>query len=153
MEARAERTFVMIKPDGVQRSLVGEIIARFEKKGFKLVALKFVQATEELLRLHYAELSDLPFFPKLLAYVLSGPVVAMVWEGLGAVSGGRKLVGETKPSESLPGTIRGDFALDIGRNVIHASDSVTSAGREIGLWFTATELVPWSSAQVAWLYE
>lgn len=153
MEAQRERTFVMIKPDGVQRFLVGEIISRFERRGYKLVGMKFLRPSEDLLRQHYTDLASLPFFPKLLAYVSSGPVVAMVWEGTAAVSNGRKMVGATRPGESLPGTIRGDYALDVGRNVIHASDSVESANREIGLWFTEAEQVSWTSAQQAWIYE
>lgn len=153
MEAQQERTFVMIKPDGVQRFLVGEVISRFERRGYKLVGMKFLQPTEALLRQHYADLAHLPFFPKLMTYVSSGPVVAMVWEGTAAVSNGRKMVGATRPGESLPGTIRGDFALDVGRNVIHASDSVESARKEVSLWFTDAELTSWSSAQQAWIYE
>jgi nucleoside-diphosphate kinase len=153
MEAQRERTFVMIKPDGVQRFLVGEIISRFERRGYKLVGMKFLQPSEYLLRQHYTDLASLPFFPKLLAYVSSGPVVAMIWEGTAAVSNGRKMVGATRPGESLPGTIRGDYALDVGRNVIHASDSVESARREIGLWFTEAEQATWTSAQQAWIYE
>ena len=153
MEAQRERTFVMIKPDGVQRFLVGEIISRFERRGYKLVGMKFLRPSEDLLRQHYTDLAHLPFFPKLLAYVSSGPVVAMIWEGTSAVSNGRKMVGATRPGESLPGTIRGDYALDVGRNVIHASDSVESANREIGLWFTEAEQASWTSAQQAWIYE
>jgi len=153
MEAQRERTFVMIKPDGVQRSLVGEIISRFEHRGYKLVGMKFLQPTEALLRQHYADLAHLPFFPKLLAYISSGPVVAMVWEGTAAVSNGRKMVGATRPGESLPGTIRGDYALDVGRNVIHASDGVEAALREIALWFTPEEQVSWNLAQHAWIFE
>lgn len=122
-----ERTFIMIKPDGVQRGLVGEIISRFEKRGFYLRALKQLLPSEALLKDHYADLSDKGFFPGLIKYMLSGPVVAMVWEGKGAVKTGRMMLGETQPQKSLPGTIRGDFCIDVGRNICHGSDSVESA--------------------------
>lgn len=131
-----ERTYIMIKPDGVQRGIVGEIISRFEKKGFFLRALKQTLPTEELLKAHYADLAEKAFFPKLLKYMLSGPVVCMVWEGKGAVLTGRKMLGETNPLNSAPGTIRGDFCIDVGRNICHGSDSVESAKKEIALWFT-----------------
>lgn len=148
-----ERSYIMIKPDGVQRGLVGEIIKRFEQKGFKLVALKMMQATEELLSEHYCDLVDRPFFPSLCEYMTSGPVVAMVWEGKDVVSTGRKMLGATNPSESSPGTIRGDFAIEVGRNVCHGSDSVDSANREIGLWFGENDLAGYSSCQMDWVYE
>lgn len=143
----------MVKPDGVQRRLVGEVIRRFETKGYKLVALKQLHASEELLRNHYAEHDGKPFFPKLLSYIGSGPVVAMVWEGANVVDVSRKLVGATRPSESAPGTIRGDFAVEVGRNIIHGSDSVESAQREIGLWFRPEELVDWNDHSNDWIYE
>lgn len=153
MEGRRQRSFIMVKPDGVQRRLVGEVIRRFETKGFKLVALKQLHASEQLLRNHYAEHDGKGFFPKLLAYVGSGPVVAMVWEGSNVIDIGRKLVGATKPSESAPGTIRGDYAIDVGRNIIHGSDSVDSANREIGLWFTPEEVLEWNDHSTEWIYE
>ena len=131
-----EQTYIMVKPDGVQRGLVGEIIARFEKRGFKLVALKLTTPTKEHLEKHYADLSDKPFFPGLIQYMLSGPVVAMVWEGLDAVKTGRSMLGATNPLASAPGTIRGDYALAVGRNICHGSDSVESANKEIALWFS-----------------
>jgi nucleoside-diphosphate kinase len=124
-----ERTYIMIKPDGVQRGLVGEIISRFEKRGFFLRALKLAQPTEDLLRKHYSDLTEKVFFPKLLKYMLSGPVVCMVWEGTGAVATGRVMLGETQPLKSAPGTIRGDFCIDVGRNICHGSDSVESANK------------------------
>merc|ERR1711863_69762 len=130
-----ERTFIMIKPDGVQRGLVGDIIKRFEQKGFKLVAMKFMQASEEHLRQHYADLSARPFFPGLVKYMGSGPVVPMVWEGLNVVKTGRVMLGETNPAASAPGTIRGDFCIQVGRNICHGSDAVESAKKEIALWF------------------
>uniref|UniRef100_U3KNZ4 Nucleoside diphosphate kinase n=1 Tax=Oryctolagus cuniculus TaxID=9986 RepID=U3KNZ4_RABIT len=125
--AHLERTFIAIKPDGVQRGLVGEIIKRFEQKGFRLVAMKFLRASEEHLKQHYIDLKDRPFFPGLVKYMNSGPVVAMVWEGLNVVKTGRVMLGETNPADSKPGTIRGDFCIQVGRNIIHGSDSVKSA--------------------------
>merc|ERR1719342_927735 len=153
MAEYTERTFIMIKPDGVQRGLVGDIIKRFEQKGFKLVAMKFMQASEEHLRKHYADLSERPFFPGLVKYMASGPVVPMVWEGLNVVKTGRVMLGETNPKDSKPGTIRGDFAVQVGRNICHGSDAVESAEKEIKLWFSVEELVSWESAQKDWIYE
>lgn len=151
--AHAERTFIAVKPDGVQRGLVGEIIKRFEQKGFRLVALKFLQASEELLKQHYIDLKDRPFFPGLVKYMGSGPVVAMVWEGLNVVKTGRVMLGETNPADSKPGTIRGDFCIQVGRNIIHGSDSVKSAEKEISLWFKPEELVEYKSCAFDWIYE
>ncbi|KAH8117434.1 nucleoside diphosphate kinase [Phellopilus nigrolimitatus] len=125
----------MIKPDGVQRNLVGPIIARFEQRGFKLVALKLVHASPEHLEKHYEDLKGKSFFPGLIKYMSAGPVVAMVWEGLDAVKTGRAMLGATNPLASVPGTIRGDYALAVGRNICHGSDSVESAKKEIALWF------------------
>lgn len=148
-----ERTFIAIKPDGVQRGLVGKIIARFEAKGFKLVALKQMTASKEHLENHYADLSSKPFFPGLVKYMGSGPVVAMVWEGEGAVATGRKMLGETKPQDSAPGTIRGDFCIQVGRNICHGSDAVESANKEIALWFKPEELNDWTTCGHDWVYE
>lgn len=153
MSKNSERTFIMIKPDGVQRGLVGEIIKRFEQKGFQLVALKQTSPNEELLKKHYADLSARPFFAGLVKYMSSGPVVAMVWQGLNAVKTGRVMLGETNPADSLPGTIRGDLCVQIGRNICHGSDSVESAQKEIALWFADSELNNWTPAQSAWVYE
>merc|ERR1712007_98314 len=153
MSPNAERTYLMIKPDGVQRGLVGDIIKRFEAKGFKLVAMKFVQPTEELLKQHYADLSERKFFPGLVKYMASGPVVCMVWEGLNMVKTGRVMLGETNPADSKPGTIRGDFCVQVGRNIMHGSDSVESAQKEIALWFKDEELVSWEPAAKSWVYE
>jgi len=152
MADNKERTYLMIKPDGVQRGLVGEIIKRFEQKGFQLIALKFVQATQELLEQHYADLAERPFFPGLVKYMSSGPVIAMVWQGTNVVKTGRKMLGETNPADSLPGTIRGDFCIEVGRNIIHGSDSVESANKEIALWFTEQELVSWQPVSDTWVY-
>ncbi|XP_043439977.1 nucleoside diphosphate kinase A isoform X1 [Prionailurus bengalensis] len=151
--ANSERTFIAIKPDGVQRGLVGEIIKRFEQKGFRLVAMKLIQASEDLLKEHYIDLKDRPFFAGLVKYMQSGPVVAMVWEGLNVVKTGRVMLGETNPADSKPGTIRGDFCIQVGRNIIHGSDSVESAEKEIGLWFQPEELVDYKSCAQNWIYE
>ncbi|XP_032932952.1 nucleoside diphosphate kinase [Catharus ustulatus] len=153
MAGNGERTFIAIKPDGVQRGLVGEIIKRFEQKGFRLVAMKFVHASEELLKQHYIDLKDRPFFPGLVKYMNSGPIVAMVWEGLNVVKTGRVMLGETNPADSKPGTIRGDFCIQVGRNIIHGSDSVESAQKEINLWFKPTELIDFKPCAHDWIYE
>eukprot|EP00794_Sanderia_malayensis_P007409 gene7409-8229_t len=139
-----DRTFIMIKPDGVERGLIADIIKRFEQRGYKLVAMKFVKPEAELLQKHYADLKEKPFFPSLMKYVGSGPVVAMVWEGKDAVNTGRVMLGETNPLASKPGSIRGDYSIDIGRNICHGSDSNESAAKEIGLWFSEKELVDWT---------
>jgi nucleoside-diphosphate kinase len=136
-----ERTFVMVKPDGVQRNLVGEIIGRFERKGFKLVGMKLMRITPDLAARHYAEHREKPFYNDLISFITSGPVVAIVWEGLNAVSMIREMMGKTNPAEAVPGTIRGDFAINLTKNVIHGSDSLASAKREIGLFFTDKELI------------
>lgn len=148
-----ERTYVMIKPDGVQRNLVGEIIARFEQKGLKIVALKMLQISRELAERHYGEHKGKPFFEPLVAYITSGPVVAMVLEGKDAVSTVRDMMGATNPLKAAPGTIRGTYGMDIGRNVVHGSDSVESANREIGLFFTPEEIVEYQRAVDSWIYE
>lgn len=148
-----ERTFIAIKPDGVQRGLIGDIVKRFEQKGFKLVAMKFLQADVPHLRKHYADLSSRPFFDGLVQYMASGPVVAMVWEGLQVVKTGRQMLGETNPVDSKPGTIRGDFCIQVGRNICHGSDSVESANKEIALWFKPEELVSWAQVADKWIYE
>jgi nucleoside-diphosphate kinase len=148
-----ERTFVMIKPDAVQRGLIGEIISRLEKKGLKIVAMKMINVSKELAEMHYAEHREKPFFQSLVDYITSAPVVAMVVEGRNAVKVVRTLVGATNPVEALPGTIRGDFGMDIGRNVIHASDSLESAEREISLFFKPEEIVEYRRIDEDWLYE
>merc|ERR1739848_820667 len=153
MSANNERTFIMLKTDAVQRGLVGDIIKRFEKKGFKLVAMKMMHASEELLKQHYADLAKKPFFPDLVGYMASGPVVPMVWEGLNVVKTGRVMLGETNPANSAPGTIRGDFCIDVGRNICHGSDAVESARKKIALWFKPEELCAWESVQASWIYE
>ncbi len=148
-----ERTFVAIKPDGVQRGLVGEILGRFERKGFKLVGLKQVTASRELAGEHYGVHRERPFFAGLVDFITSGPVVAMVWEGDGVIASARKLIGATKPLEAEPGTIRGDLAVNIGRNVIHGSDGPDTAHFEINLWFSAEELNAWTPSDQSWRIE
>lgn len=147
-----ERTFVMVKPDGVQRGLIGEIIGRFERRGLKIVGLKMVQVSEALARQHYAVHEGRPFFAGLITYITSAPVVAMVVEGTNTVVAVRQTVGATKPFEAAPGTIRADFALEIGRNLVHASDGQETAATEIALWF-GEELVAWDRAVDAWIFE
>ncbi|KAK4534901.1 hypothetical protein CDCA_CDCA03G0926 [Cyanidium caldarium] len=148
-----ERTFIMVKPDGVQRRLVAEIISRFERRGYQLIGIKMLQASAQRIDTHYAELTEKPFYPGLKRYMLSGPVVAMAWKGKAAAATGRALVGATNPRQSAPGTIRGDYCIDVGRNVVHASDSVESAEREIKIWFQADELVGYADPLSDWIYE
>ena len=148
-----ERTFVAIKPDGVQRGLIAEILGRFETKGFKLVGLKQLTPSKALAEKHYGVHKDRPFFSGLVDFITSGPVVAMVWEGEGVIASARKLIGATKPLEAEPGTIRGDLAVNIGRNVIHGSDGSDTAVFEINLWFQENELVDWNPSDQAWRVE
>eukprot|EP00271_Cylindrocystis_brebissonii_P013913 TRINITY_DN3449_c0_g1_i1.p1 TRINITY_DN3449_c0_g1~~TRINITY_DN3449_c0_g1_i1.p1 ORF type:complete len:230 (+),score=18.58 TRINITY_DN3449_c0_g1_i1:248-937(+) len=151
--AQVERSYVMIKPDGVQRGLVGEILGRFERKGFTLKGLKLFQCSTELAKEHYRDLSEKPFYGKLVDYIVSGPVVCMVWEGPGVVASARKLIGATSPTSAEPGTIRGDLAVEVGRNVVHGSDSIENGEREISLWFQEAEIVEWEPSMTAWLRE
>ncbi|ORY87688.1 nucleoside diphosphate kinase [Protomyces lactucae-debilis] len=148
-----EQTFIAIKPDGVQRGLVGEIISRFEKKGYKLAALKLSTPGKEHLEKHYEDLSSKPFFAGLVEYMNSGPICAMVWEGTDAVKTGRVILGATNPLASAPGTIRGDYAIAVGRNVCHGSDSVENAKKEIALWFKPEEVHKWNQHSDSWIYE
>jgi nucleoside-diphosphate kinase len=148
-----DRTYVMVKPDGVQRNLVGEIIHRFERKGFKIVGMKLLRLTPEMAAQHYAEHVGKPFFQGLVDYITSGPVVAMVLAGGNVVTGVRQMMGATDPQTAAPGTIRGDYGLDIGRNVIHGADSPASALREIGLYFQEKELVDYEKTEENWIYE
>ena len=148
-----ERTFIAIKPDGVQRGLISEIIGRFEKKGFKLVGLKQLIPSKELAQKHYGVHKERPFFDNLVDFISSGPVVAMVWEGEGVILNARKLIGATKPLEAEPGTIRGDLAIDIGRNIIHGSDGFETAAFEINLWFEDSEINGWEPSDLKWREE
>lgn len=148
-----ERTFIAIKPDGVQRGLISEIIGRFEKKGFTLVGLKLLNVSRELAEQHYDVHREKPFFKGLVEFITSGPVVAMVWQGDGVVASARKIIGVTNPLSAEPGTIRGDFGVSIGRNIIHGSDAVETAQREISLWFKEEELAGWQPSLTSWIYE
>ena len=140
------------EPDGVQRGLIGEIIGRFEQKGYKLVAMKLTSPTKEHMENHYADLKEKKFFPGLITYMTSGPVCAMVWEGKNVVLEGRKMLGATMPSESAMGTIRGDFCIEVGRNICHGSDSVESAQAEIAMWFPEG-VTTYTSCAASWIYE
>lgn len=146
-----ERTYVMVKPDGVQRQLVGEIVGRFENKGLRIVGLKLLQISDEMARKHYAEHAHRAFFGELVGFITSSPVVAMVLEGENAVQLCRTMMGATKAEEALPGTIRGDFAQYTGKNLIHGSDSVESAQREIGIFFSSEELLPYTLDSRKWV--
>ncbi len=148
-----ERTFLALKPDAVQRGLIGKIISRLEEKGFKLIAMKFMKVSNELAEKHYGEHKGKPFFNGLVSFITSGPIVAMVWEGKNAVSALRKMMGKTNPLEADSGTIRGDFAIDIGRNIVHGSDSLDSAKREISIFFNESEMVEWKPEIQKWIYE
>lgn len=143
----------MIKPDGVQRNLVGEVIKRLEAKGFTLVGLKLMSVSRELAEQHYDVHKERPFFPGLVKFITSGPVVAMVWEGDGVVASARKIIGATNPLTAEPGTIRGDYGVAVGRNLIHGSDAIETAQHEISLWFKDEELVSWQPSLTPWLYE
>lgn len=151
--AELERTFIAIKPDGVQRGLISEIVNRFERKGYKLVAIKLIIPTKEFAEKHYHDLKERPFFNGLCDFLSSGPVVAMVWEGQGVIKYGRKLIGATSPHNSEPGTIRGDLAISVGRNIIHGSDGPETAKAEISLWFKPEELMNYSLVTEKWIYE
>ena len=148
-----EQTLVLVKPDGVQRGLIGQIITRLERRGLKLLGLKLMQMTRELAAAHYAAHVGKPFYNGLVDYITSGPVVAMVWEGKDAIAIVRKTLGATKAGEAEPGTIRGDFAVEIGRNLVHGSDGVDSAAREVALFFDEGELVGWERATDRWIRE
>jgi nucleoside-diphosphate kinase len=148
-----ERTLVLVKPDGVQRGLIGEIISRLERRGLKLVGMKLMQVDDVLARQHYGEHVDRPFFSGLVAFITSSPVVAMAWEAENAVEAVRNTMGQTNPTTSPPGTIRGDLALDIGRNLVHGSDSRESAERELALFFGAGELLDYTRTNDGWIKE
>lgn len=148
-----ERTLVLIKPDGVQRGLIGEVIARLERRGLRLVGAKFLQVSQELAETHYAIHQGKPFYDGLIAYITSAPVMAIVWEGPNAIAAVRQTMGSTRPTEAAPGSVRHDFALEVGRNLTHASDSVENGQTEISLWFTDLELVPWKRAIDPWVFE
>ena len=147
-----ERTFVAIKPDGVQRGLIGEIVKRFENRGYILCGAKLIQVTPEMTAAHYAEHVGKPFYNGLVNYITSGPVFAMVWEGENVIAGVRQTVGATNPVNAAPGTIRHDFAAKMDRNLIHASDSPESAAREISIWFKDEEVLTWEKIGFNWVF-
>lgn len=148
-----ERTFVLAKPDAVQRGLVGEIILRLEHRGLKLVGAKFLLVSRELAERHYAIHKGKPFYDGLIQYITSAPVMAMVWEGLQAINAVRQTMGATRPVEAAPGSIRHDYGLSVGRNLTHASDAPETAATEIALWFTDAELVSWQRPTDEWIFE
>lgn len=152
--AEVQRTFVAIKPDGVQRGLIGDIVSRFEKKGLKIIGMKFMQVTKQLAENHYGEHKGKPFFDGLVNFITSGPILALVLEGKDAIAVSRTLIGATNPVTAAPGTIRGDLALEIGRNIVHGSDGPESAKREIGIFFSDEELVTnWNRTVQCWVTE
>lgn len=148
-----ERTLILVKPDGVQRGLIGEIIGRFERRGLKLVGMKFMQITPELAGQHYAVHRERPFYNSLVEYITSGPVVAMVWEGKDAINAARATMGATNPVGAAPGTIRGDLGMEIGRNLVHGSDGPETAATEVSLFFADDELVTWDRVTDPWIRE
>jgi len=148
-----ERTLVLVKPDGVERGLIGEIIGRLERRGLRLVAAKFIQVSRDLAETHYAVHKGKPFYDGLIKYITSAPVMAMVWEGPNAVVAIRQTMGATRPTDAAPGSIRHDFALEVGRNLTHASDSVENGEKEVTLWFDVAELVEWKRDTDQWIFE
>lgn len=148
-----ERTLVLVKPDGVQRGLVGEVISRLERRGLRMVGAKFMLVSRQLAERHYAIHKGKSFYDGLISYITSAPVMAMVWEGPAAIAAVRQTMGSTRPTEAAPGTVRHDFALEVGRNLTHASDTPANGESEVELWFTAGELVEWNRAVDAWIFE
>jgi nucleoside-diphosphate kinase len=148
-----ERSLVLVKPDAVQRGLIGEVIMRLERRGLRLVAAKFISVSDELAKTHYAIHQGKPFFEGLIRYITSAPVMAMVWEGPNAINAIRQTMGATRPTDAAPGSIRHDFALEIGRNLTHASDTIENGVKEISLWFTTDELITWDRAIDQWVFE
>lgn len=148
-----EQTYIMIKPDAVQRSIIGEIITRVEKKGFKIVAMKMVRLSRETAEVHYGEHKGKPFFDGLVEFITSGPVIAMVVQGENVVSAMRKIIGSTNPLDAECGSIRGDYGISVGRNIIHGSDSLESAKREIGIYFNNQEICEYTKNMDDWIYE
>jgi len=148
-----ERTLILIKPDGVQRGLIGEIISRLERRGLRIIGGKFMSVSNALAEEHYAIHKGKPFYEKLIKYITSSPVLAMAWEGPNAIAAVRQTMGATNPTEASPGSVRHDFGLEIGRNLTHASDSVENGEKEVALWFKADEIVSWSRAVDEWVFE
>ena len=148
-----EQTLILIKPDAMQRGIAFEILARLERRGLKLAGLRLLQVEQPMAERHYAEHEGKPFFAGLVSYITSSPIIAAVFEGTNAVSAARQTIGSTNPTESSPGTIRGDFGLEIGRNLIHGSDSVESAEREIGIFFEGQAVIQWKKDTDKWIFE
>ena len=148
-----ERTLVLVKPDGVQRGLIGEVTSRLERRGLRLVAAKFMNVSQELAETHYAIHKGKPFYEGLIRYITSAPVMAMVWEGPNAIAAVRQTMGATRPTEAAPGSVRHDFALEVGRNLTHASDTPENGAKEVALWFDAGDLVSWQRATDPWIFE
>jgi len=148
-----ERTLVLVKPDGVQRGLIGEIIKRLEQRGLRLIAGKFILVSRDFAEEHYGIHKGKPFYETLLDYITSSPVMAMAWDGPNAVAAVRQTMGATKPTEAAPGSVRHDFGLEIGRNLTHASDSPENGKTEVALWFTKEELLDWDRALTPWILE
>jgi nucleoside-diphosphate kinase len=148
-----ERTLILVKPDGVQRNLIGQLVSRFESRGLKLIGMKFIQMSDQLAKNHYAIHQGKPFYESLVTYITSGPVVAMVWEGKNAILAARATMGVTNPVEAAPGTIRGDFGMEIGRNLVHGSDSPENGIKEANLFFKESELVSWNRDSDEWIKE
>jgi nucleoside-diphosphate kinase len=152
-EFTVERTLILIKPDGVERGLIGQIVTRFEQRGLKLAGMKLLQVSNELARQHYAVHEGKPFFDPLIEYITSSPVLAMVLEGPEAVQAARNTIGATRPSEATAGSIRGDFGMMVGRNLVHGSDSPENAAIEIALWFDDAELIDYERSVDSWILE
>jgi nucleoside-diphosphate kinase len=148
-----EQTLIIVKPDAVQRGLTGEVIKRFEQRGLRIIGMKFIQVDEALAKKHYAEHDGKPFFDGLIEYITSAPVVVMALEGADAIAAARKTIGATKPVEATPGTIRGDYGMDVGRNLVHGSDSPENGQREIANFFTEDELINWERVTDDWIFE
>jgi nucleoside-diphosphate kinase len=148
-----EKTLILVKPDGVQRGLMGEIIGRFERRGLKLMGMKFLQMSRALAEEHYGVHKERPFYNDLVNYIVSGPIVAMVWQGKDAIAAARATMGATNPVAAAPGTIRGDLGMEIGRNLVHGSDSSENAVKEVNLFFDEAELVSWERVTDSWIRE
>lgn len=148
-----EKTLVLIKPDGVQRGLIGEVILRLERRGLRLIAAKFMNVSQELAETHYGIHKGKPFYEGLIKYITSAPVMAMVWEGHNAIAAVRQTMGSTRPIEAAPGSVRHDFGLDVGRNITHASDTIENGIKEIELWFKPEEIVSWQRETDRWIFE
>jgi nucleoside-diphosphate kinase len=148
-----ERTLVLVKPDGVQRGLIGEVISRLERRGLRMVAAKFMNVSQELAETHYAIHKSKDFYDGLIRYIISSPVMAMVWEGPNAIAAVRQTMGSTRPTDAAPGSLRHDFALEVGRNLTHASDTKENGVNEVDLWFKSDELITWERSSDHWIFE